>query len=155
MSNQHEAFAHFEICIDHFGNALRTLEAIQQHAGHPLVGPAFRFALIEYAIPYTGAEGIEKPRHRLDTKYVPEQFVELHKRILMSRHKVLAHSDLSILEPKISWSVLDGKRLIARSQNNAIGLEEFENRKSILRLIEGTLDRMFQAREALVLELKP
>lgn len=157
MSRQHEAFAHFEICIDHLGNAWNTLKAIQQHAGHPLVSPAFRFALIEYSIPYTGSEGIErrKPPYRLDAKYVPEEFLELHTRILSSRHKVLAHADIPVLEPKISWSVLDGQRLIARCQNNVTGLEDFENLDSILRLIEETLDRMFLAREELVLELEP
>ena len=155
MNPQHEVFAHFNICIDHLGNAWSTLKAIQQHGGHPLVGPAFRFALIEYSMPYTGSKGIKKPRHRLDTKYVPEQFLELHSRILSSRHKVQAHADLSIFEPKISWSLVDGQRLIARVQNNVSGLEEMGQLESILKLIEGTLDRMFVAREELVRELEP
>jgi hypothetical protein len=155
VNPQYEAFAHFDICIDHLGNAWNTLKAIQQHGDHPLFGPAFRFALIEYSMPYTASEGIENPRHRLDTKYVPEQFLELHNRILSSRHKVQAHADLSILEPTISWSVVDGQCFIARVQNNVSGLEEIEHLESILKLIEGTLDQMFVAREELVRELEP
>ena len=155
MSQQKEAFAHFEICIDHLSNAWRTLNAIKEHAGHPLVGPAFHSALIEYCIPYTRGDGIAKPRNCLETHYVPEDFLELHKRILSSRHKVLAHTDLLLLDPKISWSVVNGQRLIARVQNNVSGLEELENLDSILKLIKGTLENMFAAREQFVLELEP
>lgn len=155
MSTQKEAIAHFDICIDHLGNVWNTLKAIKEHSGHPLVGPAFRYALIEYSIPFACSEGTAIRRHRLDAKYVPEHFLELHKRIVSSRNQVLAHTDLSILEPQVSWSVVNGQRLLTRVQNNVSGLEELQNVDSILQLIEETLDRMLIAREELVLKLEP
>ncbi len=68
MTDQEEHFVHFVSSIDKLNNAWRILQEIKRHKGHPLVVPAFRFALVEYSKPYTVSYGAE-----LDAKGNPKK----------------------------------------------------------------------------------
>jgi hypothetical protein len=155
MSARNEEFLHLDTCIDRMGEAWRTLVLIREHPNDPLIGPAFRFALVSYAAPYKTSEGIVKKRHRLDDRYVPPQFAKLHERLLEARDKVHAHTDLSALDPKLSFDDGTGQRLVTRIQNHFTGLEELGNLKDIVRLVELTLDNMCADRERLKAGLEP
>lgn len=155
MNQRNEAFIHFDICTYRLNGAWRTLKTIKEHPGHPLVGPAFRFALVEYAVPYTRSDGANKERYSLGMQYVPGDFLPLHERLLASRNQIQAHADLSILDAKLSYVDLDGQRLVSIGQNNINGLEELPNIDEIILLIEGTLDNMYADRDNLKLTLEP
>lgn len=155
MHPRNEAFVHFEMCIERLNSAWRTLNMVKEYQGHPLVGPAFRFALVEYAIPYTKSEGTTKKNHSLGTRYVPKDFLPLHERLVTSRKKIQAHADLSVLDPRLSYTDLDGQRLVSIAQNNITGLEELQHVDDIIRLLEGTLENMYANRDGLKQELEP
>ena len=110
MSKHNEAFIHFDICIDRLNSARRTLLIVKENASHGLVASAFRFALVEYATPYTRSDGAAKTRHCLSEKYIPEAFVKLHKRLLVSRNRVIAHADIAVLDAKLSY-IVKGRRI--------------------------------------------
>lgn len=154
MTLHNEDFIHFDICIDRLNSAWRTLTMIKEHSGHPLVGPAFRFALVEYATPYNRSDGVNKKRYYLDESYVPAEFLELHERLLASRDQIHAHADLTILEAKLSYTDLQGQRLVSTVRNNIHGLEELDNIDATIHLIEGTLRNMYADREIRKLALK-
>ena len=153
MNLRNERFIHFDICTYRLNGAWRTLKTIKENCSHPLVGPAFRFALVEYAVPYTGSDGTSKKRYRLGTQYVPTKLLRLHERLVASRNQIQAHADLSILNAKLSYVDLDGERLVSIGQDNINGLEELAHIDEIIRLIEGTLDNMYADRENLKREL--
>lgn len=149
MSAHNEDFVHFDVCSDRLNSARRTLKLIKEFSGHPLTGPAFRFALVEYVVPYSRSDGTDKKRRYLPNDYIPKDLINLHLRLISSRNQVLAHADLSTLDPKLSYTDLDGQRLVSISQNNVTGLEELPNIDEIIILIERTLDNMYADRDNL------
>ena len=135
------------MCIDRLNNAWATLNAVRAAKDNPLVGPAFRYALVEYATPYTRSDGPIKRYHHLDETWVPTAYLALHKRILAARNQVHAHADLTVLEAQLHISEIQGKQYISRIENMIHGLEEIGNIDKIISLIQGTLRNMYAERE--------
>ena len=146
MHPSNEEFLHFDICLDRLQSAWKTLTTIKQHQGHPLVVPSFRFALVEYAAPYTRSDG-EHKRYSLDTHYVPPEFMDLHRRLVSSRHQVHAHSDLTVLEASVTFIDLPDQRLVTTVQNYGQEVEELDNIDEIILLLEATLRGMSTDRD--------
>lgn len=155
MTEQQEDYLHFLVCIDRLNNAWATLNAVKAAKGTPLIGPAFRYALIEYSTPYTRSDGPIKKHRTLKTTWIPSEFLELHNRILNSRNTIHAHSDLTVLEAKLHVDRLDNTQYVTVVQNMIHGLEEFGNLEDIICLLEGTLDNMYFERDALKAALQP
>lgn len=155
MNSRNEFFVHFDVCADRLNSAWRTLKSIKENAGNPLVGPAFRFALVEYAVPYSRSDGTNKARRYLDTKYIPSELLAFHQELMLSRNQVLAHADLSVLEPNLSYVDLKDRRLVVIAQNIITGLEQLPRIDDIISLIEQTLVNMYAARDSLKHSLAP
>ena len=149
----HEEFIHFATCMRRLFSAQNTLSAIKESGDNPLIGPAFRFALIEYAAPYTRSNGSKKG-HYLNKKYVPTRFLELHSRILTARRTIHAHSDLTVLQAKLYVMHTQSGPSAEIHGKNIDELKELANIDQILELIEGTLLNMFADQEALLRALK-
>lgn len=147
MSDQYEVHLHYLLCIDRLNNAWAVLNAVRSAKDNPLLGPAFRYALVEYAVPYTRSDGPIIKRHRLDKTWVPIEHHVLHDRILAARDRVHAHADLIVLDARLNISEIQGKPHISRVQNMIHGLEELGNIDEIISLIEGTLRNMYAVRE--------
>ena len=155
MTEDHEEFIHFVTCIDRLNSAWVTLSAIKTAGDSPLVGPAFRFALVQYAMPYNRSDGPIKKRRHLTTSYVPADMLDLHERLLDARNKIHAHADLTLMEAKLYLTETRGSPSVIISGNYIHGLEELSNIDEIIRLIEGTLDNMYTEQDVRVRALKP
>jgi hypothetical protein len=142
MTEQEEHFIHFSSSIAWLTNAWRLLQLIQEQSGNSLVGPAFRFALIEYCKPYKHSRGVIMP-FKLDTRFIPNKLLPLHQRIVTSRDQVHAHSDLTLMEAKLSVHQSMGQRYSLIVQNRLTGVEELTNLAEVIALIEATLDNMY------------
>jgi hypothetical protein len=149
MTEHEERYVHFATCIERLQSAWATLNAIKAEMNSHLVAAAFRFALVEYATPYTPSEDTIKKRHRLDSSCVPAEWLQLHERVLLARNKIHAHADLTVLEAKIYLNEVQGQRYVSIVSNVVQGTEEFSNLESVLRMIEGTLENMFSIRAGL------
>ena len=150
MTHQEEQYVHFVSSVDKLNNAWRILQEIKRHRNHPLVGPAFQFALVEYSKPYTVSYGAEldakgKPKHKhlLDEKYIPGSRRALHDRLLAARKKIHAHDDLSVKEAKLHVANTGYRRFVGIVQNVIYGTGELSNIDDIIDLIEQTLDSMY------------
>ena len=139
MKKHHEEFLHFVTCLGRLNSALKTLRDIKTAGDSPLVGPAFRFALVEYATPYTRSQGPIEKDHRLKTSFVPGDLLELHSRLLDARNKIHAHADLTLMEAKLYVTKTRGAPSVEITSRNADELEELSNIDEIIRLIEGTI----------------
>ena len=154
-SQAHHDFIHFAMCMRKLNDAWATLHAVRESGDGPLIGPAFRFALVEYATPYTASYDLAKKRYILDNRYVPSDLVELHKRIVDARHTVHAHADMSVADAKLYVTVTQGRPSAQISSNYIHGLEELPNIEEIIRLVEGTLDNMYGDQESRLAALQP
>jgi hypothetical protein len=155
MTEEHEEFLHFVTCVDRLNSAWITLRDIKTAGESLLVGPAFRFALVQYAMPYTRSDGTIKKGYKLTTTYVPSHLLDLHTRLLDSRNKMHAHADLTTMEAKLYLTETQGTPSIIISGNNIHGLEELCNIDEIISLIEGTLLNMYADQDIRIRALNP
>jgi hypothetical protein len=86
----------------------------------------------------------EKRKLKLDTKYTPHKYLELHNRIVNARDKLHAHSDLTLLDAKVYVRSSEYGKSVNYSKNNISGTEEFKNIESIIALIEETLHVLYK-----------
>jgi len=145
-------YLHFLFCIESFQRAKNTLETIQNHQGHPLCASAFGYALIQYSQPYSKS----RSTRTLSTKYIPKQYLDLHSQLLRERNQIHAHSDHTLINPKI-WDInkTDGVMYLLMSRNVDLRFEKMSKIFEILILIDKTLENMYQdkfEREAKILE---
>lgn len=151
MTEQEERFVHLVSCIRDLNNAWWLLREIKRCKDRtPLVGAAFRFALIEYSKPYRDSIGSvlnskAKPlRYKLDEGHVPADHRQLHKHILDGRDQIHAHSDLTVREAKIYVANTSSGKTAQLSENIIYGTEELPRLDDIISLIEGTLDSLYE-----------
>jgi hypothetical protein len=135
-----ESFVHYIGCIDSLNRAwsiLQDLGSVERPSA--LHSAAFRFALIEYAKPYTRSDGKHK-KHILIPPKLPAKLLSLHTRIMGLRHQVLAHSDLTLKEARLHVHSYAGKpyHIIASNLPEAL-----PDREEVITLIEQTLDQMY------------
>ena len=154
MTEQEERFVHFVSCITWLNNAWRLLNTIHTQSENPLIGSAFRFALVEYSKSYRLSHGINR-KFKLDTSLIPEKHLPLHERIVTSRDQIHAHSDLTVMDAKLHVHEFMGQRYTLIPQNIIYGTEELPKLQEILALIEATLDNMYIQEKVLESELTP
>ena len=155
MTLAHETHLHLLICIDRLNSALRTLKDIEASAGHTLVGPAFRYALVEYATAFTRSDGPLKKYRTLPASLVPADLQELHTRIINARKQTHAHADLTALEAVLHIDHINGTKHVSRVQNYIHGLEELNNIATIVTLVEGVLTNLYAMHRSSESQLAP
>ena len=152
MTPQEEQYVHFVSCTDSLNSAWRILHEIKQSPSNSLIGPAFQFAIIEYAKPYTISFGIAG-RHKLNDSYVPTAHRDLHQRLIDTRNQILAHADLTVMDAKLHVANTSIGQRAFIAQNVIHGAMELKNIDSIIDLIEQTLDPMYVETERLEKQL--
>ena len=143
MTESHEDHLHLLVCIDRLNGAWKTLNAVEASGTHPLVGPAFRYALVEYATAFTRSDGPLNRNRTLPLSLVPIDKQELHKRIIGARHQTHAHADLTALDAVLHVEYINGTKHVSHIQNQVHGLEELKNIVAIISLVESVLDNLY------------
>jgi len=150
-----EQFIHLVTCIRRLFGALETLRAIKATSpDNPLIPPAFRFALVEYASPFTDSDGQLK-KYKLDQKYVPREYLDLHKRIVSARHQVHAHADLKIMKAEFRATGTQANPTAEVRGTYIDELKELPNIDQIIALLNESIQNMYVDRDAQLKELNP
>ncbi|RYH62480.1 MAG: hypothetical protein EON54_09185 [Alcaligenaceae bacterium] len=139
-------FIHMDVCIGRLGNCHRTLLSVKADQSHPLAGPAFQFALVDYCTVFTASQAADKSRRWLEEKMVPDELQELHRRILGTRNQQLAHADMSILDGVIAFQEFEGRLMTTTTMNHVDPLAELRNLDDIVLLVEHVLSSLFVSR---------
>ncbi|MGZ3236162.1 MAG: hypothetical protein ACXU8A_02200 [Burkholderiaceae bacterium] len=142
-----ENFLHLATCISRMHSALETLRIIKASSPeNPLIPPAFRFALVEYASAFTRSDGQLK-KYILDDKYVPPQHLDLHKRIVTARHQVHAHTDLKIRNATFNTTGTKTNPSVEVRGTHIDELKELPNIDQIIDLLNESINIMYVASE--------
>lgn len=155
MTEQDEYFIYFQSCINSLNESWGILNTIHTQQKKPLIAPTFRYALILYCKPYKNSQCTIKKKRQLQTDFIPPEYLPLHERIILSRDKVHAHSDLTIMEAKLTVNNFKEQRYTSIIQNTIYGTEELVNLPKIVTLIEKTLDNMYTKEKELEHALTP
>lgn len=142
MTRDEETYVHLVSSSDDLNEAWRILGEIKKGPENPLVGAAFRYALVAYARPYLSSRGDHRC-HKLDKRFIPPDQQELHCRLIAARNQIHAHSDLTVREAKLRVAKTPSGKWIGAAQNVIRGTEEFANIDAIISTIEGTLRAMY------------
>ena len=154
LTQAEERYIHLASSSHDLNYAWYVLQEIRKEPSNPLNGTAFMFALICYARPYTVSRG-ELQRYVLDTQHVPTEHAALHDRLLSARHKILAHSDLTVKEARLHVANTSTGKFVGVVQNTIFGTEEFGNLDTIVDLIEKTLRSLYASLDHLKSNLPP
>ena len=152
MTQNEETYVHYAECINGLNRAwqiLGELRAIDRKTA--IHAAAFRFALVEYAKPYTRSDGNFKS-YKLTPPNLPADLLALHQQILNFRHQVLAHADLTLKEAQVYITSSAGHSLVTVASNS---LPAFPDGEDIIKLIEHTLDKMYVEVKRLEKNLSP
>ncbi|MCX4186538.1 hypothetical protein [Methylophaga sp. OBS4] len=119
-----EVFLHVQNCFSDLDDARNVLKAVRNSDGGIIREAAFKYAVIAYCRVYTGSQGKKgTPWRKLDERYIPDGFRELHDELLRCRDKMYAHSDRDILDAKVSVHEFKGQKIPFRIQNIVYPLE--------------------------------
>ena len=155
VTSSEELFYHLATCISRLHSALETLRTVKaSSAENPLIPPAFRFALVEYASPFTRSDGQHK-KYRLDERYVSPQYLDLHRRIVTARMKVHAHTDLTIMNIQFR---ITGTKVSPSAEVRGTHIDELEelpNIDQIIDLLNESIGSMYLDSEAQLRALNP
>jgi hypothetical protein len=138
-----ERYIHFASCLEWLNESWNLLQLIRSHPSEPLAGPAFRFALVLYAKPYRESRGTAVRKLRLDTSFIPPEYLRLHEEILNERDQLHAHSDISVMDAILTVHELEGRNHAVMVRKHIDPTRLFARMADVVSLIEGTLDRMY------------
>lgn len=144
MTPNEEAYVHYAECINSLNCAwhvLCELRAIDRKTA--IHAAAYRFALIEYAKPYTRSDGTFKSgrnAYKLPPPNLPDESLVLHQQILDLRDQVLAHTDITLKDAQILIASHRDHTFVAVMSNS---LPAFPDSEAVITLIENTLDKMY------------
>jgi len=149
MTEEEEKYIHFAQCIENLNRSWKILKEISDTDDDSiLVGAAFQYALVEYAKSFTTSRG-NLNNYKLEDEYIPQEYKDLHDKIITARHQIHAHSDLTVKDAELIVTKLKSDKFVGILQNNIKGVEQLPNIESIVDLIEKTLDQMYSKEEQL------
>ncbi len=144
LNPNEEAYVHYAECINSLNSAWYILTELRKIDRKTAIhAAAFRFALVEYAKPYTRSDGTFKRGinpYKLTAPNLPAESLALHKQILDLRDQVLAHTDLTLKEAQVHIGSSAGHLFVTVGSNILPTLPDGED---VIRLIEHTLDEMY------------
>jgi hypothetical protein len=149
MTTSEEEYVHYVECIDSLNRAWWILQELRTtQPKNAITAAAFRLALVEYAKPYKGSDGIHRNRKKRNSYILPTpclsaEDLALHKQILDLRDQVLAHSDLTLKEAVVYLSRYGGQLSVGIASNSPLPLPDIDR---VIGLTERTLDIMYVER---------
>ena len=139
--NLDEEYIHFQESITSLNRAWRTLCDLESHpSGNAIWSAAYRMAVVEYCKPFTKSQINKNERYKLTLPSVSSDLEQLHERLIVLRDKVMAHSDLSVLDAKVYYDKTAQYPVPLIVQNK---LDSFPSVAVIKHLVETVLDALY------------
>ncbi len=140
--NLDEEYIHFQESITSLNRAWRTLCELESYpSGNAVWSAAYRMTVVEYCKPFTQSQINRSKRHKLPLPNIPDGSKLLHDRLLELRNQVMAHSDLSVLDPNVSYDKTADFPIPLIVKNV---LDNFPSIHEIKSLVETVLDALYQ-----------
>lgn len=142
------------MCVERLSSCHQTLVDVKADLGHPLVRPAFRYAIVEYITLFSQSKDTHEPPRYIPVACVPTKHEVLHQKLKADRHQLHAHADMSVLERSLTFTDKRGLPITTTTFSHVDDLAELSNIDEFLDLIQGVRDNLF-AERAKLLEALP
>lgn len=145
-----EQFLHYQESITSLNRAWRTVcELEKTDSGSALWAAAYRMAIVEYCKPFKRSHGITQKALKLEVPKLRDELNQVHNLAIELRDKLLAHSDLDSLDPKVYYSSEGAPCIVKNSSPVMPSLNELRA------LIESVLDHFYEKESEYALHKKP
>lgn len=145
-----EQFIHYQESITSLNRAWRTVcELEKTDSGTAIWAAAYRMALVGYCKPFKRSNGITQKSLRLNVPELSVELNEVHNQVTGLRDKLLAHSDLSSLDPEVYYSAEGTANIIKNCSPAMPSLNELRT------LVESVLDYFYKKESEYAPRKKP
>ena len=151
--NPDDDIIHIDVCVERLSSCHLILQDVKANLNHPLSGPAFRYAVVEYMTLFNPSKDAQKHTRRISVDWIPSSHLALHERLKKTRNESLAHSDMSVLDGSLDFKELHGLPVTTTSLTHVDDLAELKNVDEFLDLIQGVRDNLFAERRKLLAAL--
>ncbi len=118
-----EEYTHYQESITSLNRAWRTAcELESTNPGNAIWSAAYRMVIVEYCKPFKKSNLKKGVRHNLKTPDLSPNLEALHKELINLRDKVMAHSDIDVLDANVVYdkSAQYPVPMIAKNSLNAL-----------------------------------
>lgn len=98
-----EKYVFYRLCAGDIQECVKSLEMLSDTVSDRMRVMLVKASIVSYARPFSGNEPQDKSRGkwRLDKKYVPNEFFDVHEQAIEYRNKLIAHSDIPHRSPEL------------------------------------------------------
>lgn len=97
-----EQCAFYRLCESDFISAYNSIDLMKKYSQQEIQHVFLRDMAVSYARPFSGSNGTENSKYVLKKIFIPRQYLDMHKEIMIMRNQIFAHTDLTYKKPKIS-----------------------------------------------------
>lgn len=138
-------YIHYQEAITSLNRAWRTLRELEvAKPGTAMWSAAYRMSLIEYCKPFKVSYGSNKEKLSLPAPDLDQEMLKLHKAIIDLRDAMLVHSDISVMDAKVSYnhsSKFPVPLIVSKTVTNLPKVAD------IRALVERVLDKLYMEQE--------
>lgn len=151
--HNHNDIIHIDVCIERLASCHVTLRDVKINLKHPLSGPAFRYAVVEYMTLFNPSKDGQGLPRRIPVAWIPANYLSLHERLKKTRNQLLAHSDMSVLDGSLNLEEAGGLPVATTTLTHVDDLAELKNVDEFLDLLQAVRDKLFEERRKQVVAL--
>ena len=139
---------HLDVCVERLSSCHVNLQDVKANLTHPLAGPAFRYAVVEYMTLFNQSKDGQGHSRKVPVDCIPANHVALHERLKKTRNQLLAHSDMSVLDGSLGFKDMRGLPITTTTLTHQDDLAELKNVDEFLDLVQSVRNYLFAERRA-------
>lgn len=97
-----ERYVFFRLCAGDIQECVKSLEMLGDAVSDRMRVVLVKASIVSYARPFSSNKPLYREQSwRLDKKYVPNEFCQVHEQAIEYRNKLIAHSDIPHRSPEL------------------------------------------------------
>jgi hypothetical protein len=108
-----EECAFYSFAKDDLKEAYRSIEAVNRYKRDVVISALIKIAIISYSRPFKKCRGEYNKHYKLEADIIPNQYKELHQKIITYRDQIFAHSDIDLKKPEVRKCKIENKEIFS------------------------------------------
>lgn len=108
-----EEYAFYSFTKDDLKEAYISLEAVNRYKREVVILALIKIAIISYSRPFKKCRGEYDKYYKLEADIIPNQYKDLHQKIITYRDQIFAHSDIDLKKPEVRKCKIENKDIFS------------------------------------------